>query len=154
MILLSSAVVNERRAKRRASGEKPMRTMLALMSVGVLTAASPAISQPIPTYSPMAHCFFSNELDNWKAADAKTIYIRVGMDRYFRLDLSGSCHALMEPGAFLITKIHGADSICGPLDWDLHVATSWHDIPEACIVKGMTELTPAEATALPKKIKP
>ncbi len=132
-----------------------MRTMLVLASAGALVAASaPATSQPIPAYSPMAHCFFSNELDNWKAPDPKTVYVRVSMNRYFRLDLSGSCHALMEPGAFLITKIHGPDTICGPLDWDLHVAASWRDIPEACIVKQMTELTPAEAAALPKKMKP
>ncbi len=131
-----------------------MKALLVLASLTMLAAVIPATAQPIPKHSPATRCFFSNQLDNWKAANPKTIYIRVSMHRYFRLDLSGSCEMLREPGAFLITKIHGTDSICGPVDWDLHVATSWHDIPEACIVKEMTELTPAEAAALPKKIKP
>lgn len=132
-----------------------MRAWLALASCAMLgVMCIPATAQPVPKSSPREHCFFSNQLDNWKAADPKTIYLRVSMNRYFRLDLSGRCQTLMEPGAFLITKIHGADSICSSVDWDLHVATSWHDIPEACIVKRMIELTPAEAEALPKKVKP
>ena len=132
-----------------------MKAWLMLASFAMLAVVSvPVTAPPIPNSSTMEHCFFSNQLDNWKSADAKTIYLRVSMNRYFRLALSGPCQTLREPGAFLITKIHGADSICGPVDWDLHVATSWHDIPEACIVKAMTELTPAEVAALPKNVKP
>ena len=131
---------------------KKLAVILTVASLVTLTA--PAIAQPAAKGETTGHCFFSNQFENWKAADAKTIYIRVGLHRYFRLDLSGPCPSLMWPGAFLITKIHGPDSICSAIDWDLHVATSWRDIPEACIVKQMTELTPAEAAALPKKIKP
>ena len=129
---------------------KSMRMMFAI--AGVLAVASPAISQPAAPQT--THCFFASQFENWRAPDNKTIYIRVGMHRYYRLDMAGSCPSLTQPGAFLVTKLWGGNTYCTALDWDLHVSTSWHDIPTACIVKKMTELTPDEAAALPKSAKP
>ena len=133
-----------------------LRTSLVLALL--VTAASPVSADPpASTDKAPAHqtrCFFSSEFDGWKAADDKTLYIKVRSNRYYRLDLAGSCPRLTWPGAFLITKIHGSSTMCTALDWDLHVATDWHDIPEPCIVKTMTELTPEEAAALPAKVKP
>jgi len=100
-----------------------------------------------------SHCFFSSQFNNWKAADEKTIYIRVGVNRYFRLDLAGACRTATWPDSFLITKFHGANTICSAIDWDLKVSQP-HGIPEACIVSKMTELTPDEVKALPPKVKP
>jgi len=132
-----------------------MKKTMAFVSLASLIALSaPATAQPAAKDKTATRCFFSNEFENWKAADNKTIYIRVGLHRYYRLDLAAPCNAIKWPGAFLITRIHGPSSICSALDWDIHVATSWNDIPQACIVKKMTELTPAEAKALPKKFKP
>lgn len=132
-----------------------MKALPVFASIAMLaTLVVPAAAQPALKKNISSHCFYSNQFENWKAADSKTIYIRVGLHRYFRLDLAGPCQSVMAPGAFLITKIHGPDTICSAVDWDLHVATSWNDIPQACIVKSMTELTPAEAAALPKKATP
>ena len=100
------------------------------------------------------HCFFASEFQNWKAADDQTLHIRVGLHRYFRLDLAGACRTVKWPNAVLITKFRGSNAVCSALDWDLQVAQGVHDIPEACIVKQMTELTQAEADALPAKAKP
>jgi hypothetical protein len=113
------------------------------------TVATPAIAAP-----ESRRCFFSNQFENWKAADEKTLYIRVGVNRYFRLDLASSCRAALWPSAYLITKFRGSNSVCTALDWDLQVAQQPHGIAEPCIVSQMTELTPAEADALPKKVKP
>lgn len=132
-----------------------MKKMMAFAVAASLSAVATAtLAGPAAKGKPAATCFRSSEFQNWKAADAKTIYIRVGMHRYYRLDLAAPCYSIRTPGAFLVTKIRGSNTICSAIDWDLHVATSWHDIPQACIVKKMTELTPAEAAALPKKIKP
>ena len=100
------------------------------------------------------HCFFANQFENWKAADEKTLYIRVGVKRYFRLDLAGACRGVMWPNAYLITEFKGSNTVCSAIDWDLQVSQQPHGIPEGCIVAKMTELTPSEVEALPRKLKP
>jgi hypothetical protein len=130
-------------------------TQLAL-ATGLLAGLSLAASAQTPPAPPVRHntCFFSNEFQDWKAPDARTIFIRVGLHRYFRLDLTGTCQTLLWPDSHLITHVRGSDSICSAIDWDLKVSQSPNGIPEACIVKTMTELTPAEAAAIPPKFKP
>jgi hypothetical protein len=99
-------------------------------------------------------CFFVNQFYSWKAPDARTIYVRIFPRRYYRLDLAGSCFVLRSPGAYLVTEFRGTGTVCSALDWDLHVAASNLDIPQPCIVKAMTELSAAEADAIPKRNKP
>lgn len=125
-----------------------------LSVIGIAAFSASAMAQPAGKDNPKPSCFYFNRMENWKAPNPKTIYIRVGSKRYYRLDLAGACYSLRSPGAFLITKIRGPHTICSAIDWDLHVATSWDDIPQACIVKKMTELSPKEVAALPKNAKP
>ncbi len=99
-------------------------------------------------------CFFVNQFENWKAADAKTINVRVNLHQYYRLDLSAPCPALLWPSAYLVTSWRGSSSVCSALDWDIKVGQSPGGIESACIVKTMTPLTPEEAAAIPKKYKP
>jgi hypothetical protein len=119
------------------------------LSLFAMAAAQPAAPQP-----PHNTCFYSTQFQNWKAPDPRTIFIRVNMNRYFRLDLSGECPELVWPDSHLITHVRGSDSICSALDWDLKVSQGINGIPEACIVKTMTELTPAQAAAIPPKFRP
>lgn len=126
-----------------------MKTATGLLAAALLLA-TPAIADTHPA----ARCIYSNEIEGWKAPDAKTIYLRVQGKRTYRLDLSAPCPALRRIGAFLVTKLRGSTSLCAPIDWDLHVMSSWDDIPSACIVKTMTALTPEEAAALPAGAKP
>jgi hypothetical protein len=132
-----------------------MRKSTTVLAIGLVTGLSLAAAAQTPA-PPVKHtaCFFSNEFQNWKAPDARTIFIRVGLHRYFRLDLSGTCQTLLWPDSHLITHVRGSDSICSAVDWDLKVSQGSNGIPEACIVKTMTELTPAEAAAIPPKFKP
>ena len=130
------------------------RAAILLTALGLATLASPALADPASDAKPKPRCFLSTQFENWRSPDPKTIYIRVSFKRYYRLDLSGACHALQSPGAFLVTKIRGSNYICSPLDWDLHVARSWDFAPEGCIVRSMTELTPDDVAAIPKGFKP
>ncbi len=100
------------------------------------------------------HCFFSSQFNNWKAADDKTMFIRVGVNRYFRVEFANGCQTLTWPNAILVTQFRGSNTVCSAIDWDLKVSQGPHGITEACIVSQMTELTPAEVAALPKKAKP
>lgn len=99
-------------------------------------------------------CFFSRNFEGWKALDARTIYIRVNVRDYYRLDLASTCPTLLGPSTHLITKWHGSDSVCSALDWDLKVAQTGSEIATPCIVKKMTKLSPSEAAAIPPKFKP
>ena len=111
---------------------------------------APAAAQPAQNA-----CFPITEFRGWKAPDTKTILIRVGFDRVYRLDLANTCSLLTSPGSHLITKTRGPDLVCSAVDWDLSVSQPPPgNIPEPCIVKKMTLLSPGEAAAIPRKFKP
>ncbi len=117
--------------------------------LGILVA--PAMAQPAPKPN---QCFMVNQFQNWRAADAETIYINVRGNHIYRLGLAGRCTTLLSPGARLITVFRGTSTVCSALDWDLRVSSGINGIAEPCLVKTMTELTPAEIKAIPKKAMP
>jgi Family of unknown function (DUF6491) len=128
---------------------------VAAVVLGAAFLTAPSFAQPA---APKDTCFSMTQFENWKAPDAKTIYIRVNMNRYYRLGLAGTCSELTWPQSHLITHTRGPDMVCGPLDWNLSVSDSTgpmgHGFAEPCIVKTMTELSPAQVAAIPKKFKP
>jgi hypothetical protein len=128
--------------------------MIAATLTAISAATFPAVGQPAASSATPLKCFYSTEFDGWRARDDRTIYIHVRPQRYFRLDLAGSCAMLKLPDAHLITRFRGSDAVCAAVDWDLQVAETPPSIPEPCIVKTMTELTPEEAAAIPKKFHP
>ena len=121
--------------------------------LGATMLSAPALADDM--HSTPARCFFSPDFENWKAPDAKTIYIRVGVNRYYRLDLSTPCQALLYPNTHLVTKWRGSNQVCAGIDWDLSVADSTGGgFRQACIVKTQTPLSPADVANIPKKFKP
>ena len=63
----------------------------ALAAAAMLGTAAPALAQG-------QSCFFTTQWRGWKAPDDHTIYINVDNGhRTYRLDLSGSCPALLDP---------------------------------------------------------
>ena len=121
-----------------------------VFAFSLLSAVAPAAAQPAQN-----SCFPITEFRGWKAPDTKTILIRVGLDRIYRLDLSNTCSLLAMPNVHLITKTRGPDLVCSAIDWDLSVSESPPgNIPEPCIVKKMTLLSPDEAAAIPPKFRP
>jgi len=117
----------------------------------IATAALFASVLPVAAQN---HCFNVTQFNNWRAPDDHTIFIRVSLSHYYRLDLASTCSMLRWPDAHLIMNVHGPDTICSAVDWDLKVSQDMHSIPEPCIVKAMTLLSPAEAAAIPRKFKP
>jgi hypothetical protein len=99
-------------------------------------------------------CFFSRNFQTWKAPDNRTMYIRVGMTNYYKLEMAGTCYGLTGINPHLVTTFRGTDSVCSALDWDLKVAQSPNSPAVACIVKTMTPMTAEEVSAIPKKFKP
>jgi hypothetical protein len=123
---------------------------LALSSAQAQPTEAPPMQAP-----PANRCFYMNQFQGWKAPDAKTIIIRVNLHDYYRLDLAAECYLLKVPDSHLITKTHGPDSVCSAIDWDLSVGESgMGSVPEPCIVKTMTPITPADVAALPPRFRP
>jgi hypothetical protein len=119
----------------------------ALVSAASLAADAPAPAPKAPT------CFRPDQFQDWKAPNASTIYIRVLHKHYYRLDLVRKCPEILQPDSHLVTRFDGANMVCGALDWNIKVNVPI-GISEACIVKAMTELSAAEAAAIPKEFKP
>ncbi|MBV9548755.1 MAG: hypothetical protein JO256_03670 [Alphaproteobacteria bacterium] len=122
----------------------------ALAGAAVLLAVPAAAQTPVRKNE----CFFVRQFENWKSsADEKIMYIRVGMNKFYRLDLASRCVDLSEPDVSLVSRFRG-DSICSALDFDFKLRRSGIGITTPCIVKAMTPMTPAEVAALPKGQKP
>src|SRR5665213_3407681 len=117
----------------------------ALAAVATLAMAAPAPAQG-------ESCFFVSQWQGWKAADDHTVFIHVDPRRIYRLDMSGACPALLSAGASLITQNH-TSSICSAIDWDLRVKEG-PGFATGCIVRKMSLLTPDQAAALPKNLRP
>jgi hypothetical protein len=115
---------------------------------------APSFAQPAAPPSHRNQCFFVNQFENWRAPDTRTINIRVQGNHYFRLGLGGECYPLRSGSARLITRFRGSSTICSPLDWDVQVSEGIGSPPQPCLVKTMTELSPAEVAALLPKDKP
>ena len=124
----------------------------ALLAASILaTTIAPAAAQPA---KPAGQCFNTTEMGNWRAGDASTLYIRVRLNKIYRIDLKNRCSFLTAPGARLITTFRGSNLVCSPLDWDLKVSSGIGGAVEPCMVKAMTPLSPEEIAALPKKAMP
>jgi hypothetical protein len=139
----------------------PLYTYASLALVAALTLGPAAMAQTAPSPKPKPaaaenQCFPISEFENWRAPDDKTMYLRVNLNEYYRIDMSGECPELTYPDAHLITVWRGSSEVCGPLDWDLKVADGIGpgSFAVPCIVKAQTRLSPAEVAAIPKKFKP
>jgi hypothetical protein len=124
---------------------------IALISAALVTTVVRAQPEQAPRGDA---CFFSRDFMQWRAPDPNTIFIRVGVNRFYRLDLTAPCRALLFPDAILVSVFRGSDTICRPIDWDLRVSQYPAGITEQCIVRAMTRLTPEEVAAIPPHFRP
>jgi len=127
-----------------------------IFAAGLIAAGLLGVSAA-PTMAESSHasrdCFFSNQWDGWRSPSPDVIYIRVGINDVYRLDLSAGSSQLQSPGMHLVNQVRGSNSICSALDLDLSIADT-HGFSEPLIVRAMTKLTPAEVAAIPREYRP
>jgi len=124
------------------------------LSGSVLTTMASA-HPAAPGSAPLKRCFFAREWQGWHAPNAHTMYIRVNMHQIYKVDFASNCQELTWPDAHLITTFRGGDSVCSPLDLDIKVSEGGPGgFPEPCIASGISELTPDQIAAIPKKDLP
>jgi hypothetical protein len=137
--------------------------ILARLSPLVALAAAAGLSAPLAGAQPAPsdagrlapQCFSSNDWSGWKATpDSRTLYIRVGIDDVYRLDLAYTCPDLHNIDARISNRVReGEPRVCGPLDLDLTIFTPPGE-SSPCMVKAITPMTHAQAAALPRSLKP
>lgn len=120
-----------------------------LLLTCVLMAAAIA---PAAAADPHSRCFSTVEMNGWRSPDGKTIYIRTGANRYYRIELSRECSTLKSINPHLLLTNRSGGQICSVPDLDVKASES--GLVEPCFPKTLTELSAAEAAALPKSARP
>ena len=127
--------------------------MRGLMMAGVLAATALAAGLPA-TAKPGQSCFHVTDWYGWKAVDDHTVYLNIGNNSVFRLEMAGACPLLTTGDSKIISvDREGSGLICSPAELDIHVSEGSGIVTE-CIVGGMSELTPDQISALPKHLRP
>jgi hypothetical protein len=124
-----------------------MKAVLALtaMLAGALTLAPPAVAHPHEQNS----CFWTRDLRNHTVGDDHTLYFNVGGRSVLRVETSGACLAGVSSSDPIVLRDRASTGqVCSPLDLDISARGA------RCIITGMTRLTPEEAAALPRRVRP
>ena len=124
------------------------------LTIAALIAPMVRAQPQLPDANAGQACFFSRDFQQWRSPDPNTIYIRVGVNRFYRLDLAAPCEALRFPDAYLVSVFRGSDSVCAPIDWDIRVAQRPVGVTQQCVVRAMTRLTPQEVESIPPRFRP
>ena len=121
------------------------------MSLILAVAASTLIASPVAAQG--KGCFRLSDMGGHKVADSQTLYVSIRRKEIWKFEMNGAC---LSGAAFgdplIVTPAGGGGLICQPLDLDIKVASQVGAVP--CMLRSMTPLTPQEAAALPKKLRP
>jgi hypothetical protein len=97
-------------------------------------------------------CFLRQDVDGFSAPDDHTVYLRVGSNRIYRLDLMTRCLDLTFRQRIGLEHQPASPWVCSPLE--ATVVYNATGIQQRCPVKAIHKLTPEEVAALPKKDRP
>jgi hypothetical protein len=130
---------------------------------GVRLAASAAIlagavlSAPVVSAQPGQNhsgnqCFYTRNINGFHAPNDHTLYVRVGVNDIYRLDLMTDCTGLTFRQGIGLESTPGDPWICSAIQ----ATVVYRDtgIRNICPVNSIHKLTPAEITALPKRDLP
>lgn len=99
-----------------------MRPLLiaAAISLFAITGASAAPERPA------RDCFRNINWQGWSpSSEGDALYLRVGQNQVFQVELTPGSRVRRGPGRFLINRARGNGLVCSPLDLDLSVADHW-----------------------------
>lgn len=130
----------------------PRSSIPLILAAGLLagaTAAAAAASEKAPD-----SCFASNNWRGWSApGDGDMLYLRVGLNDIYRVDLTPGTRVRKGADNFLVSQVRGSNWICGPLDLDLQLSDH-NGFRQGLIARSLRKLTPAEVAAIPRKDLP
>ena len=128
-----------------------MRKLLAITTV--IAAAGALVSSSVSAQgNPSARadtCFFQRDVSSFSAPDDHTVYFRVGVTSYYKVDVADPCSNMNWAQAIELQNRSGGPTICSPLDAQLIVHLSGMPT-QFCPVTGFRKLTVSEVGALGK----
>ena len=128
---------------KRASG------LRALILSATLSACGAGVTQAQPNGG---QCLLSTNVENFSAPDTHTVYLRVGANQIWRLDLMNDCLELPNRLNIGLQATGGDPWICKPIQ--ATIMNQGVAVPHRCPVRALHLLTPAQVAALPKRDRP
>jgi Family of unknown function (DUF6491) len=127
-----------------------MKLSTALICAMCLAAASAQAAE-----KPAAgKCFYLKDVQNHTVGDDRTLYLNVGGRSVYKVGMSNNCLGGASSSDPIVIKERGSSNICQAIDLDIGATVNGGALPSRCIVDTITRLTPAQAAALPAKVKP
>jgi hypothetical protein len=132
--------------------------MIRLSKPAAAALAAAAVSLTACAYGPPmasgSDCFSSTQWRGWSSPADDVIYLRVGSNDVWRVDLApGSGRNLDRGGDFLVSEVRGSNRICTANDLDLAIASTT-GFRTPLFPRSLRKLTPAEVAALPPGHRP
>lgn len=130
-------------------------TIASLVAGLALTACASATASDEPAgpgAQPPARrtCFFSSQINGWREGpDEDVVYLDIGANDVYRLDMFGRCVGLDSAITIGVETRGGGTSICDGLDVTLITGSPVG--PYRCPVSKITRLSPEEIKALTAK---
>jgi hypothetical protein len=118
--------------------------LLVLASLAGALVAFGAAAQPKAD----DQCFLTRDLRGHTVGDDHTLYFDVNGRSIYRVETTNGCLTAATRSDPIILRDRGLGKICNPLDLELSVRGN------RCIIGKLARLTPAEASALPKRLQP
>ena len=113
----------------------------------------PAGAYGSPASATAPACFRVRQLHNHTVGDPHTLYLNYDNRAVYRVTMASACLAAATSSDPIIIKNRtGSDEICKPIDLDISVAAG--GLPTHCIVASIDRLSPEEAAALPRRLRP
>jgi hypothetical protein len=127
-----------------------MKFAFALLGAAIL--ATPGLAAEKPASG--GKCFYIQDIRSHTVGDDHTLYFNVGGRSVYRVEMSNNCLGGAGPSDPIVIKERGSSSICTAIDLDVSATVNGGGLPSRCIVDKLTKLTPAQVSALPKKVQP
>lgn len=97
-------------------------------------------------------CFYASNISNYTTEGDRIVYLRVGVNDIYRLDLMTDCPELSFRQNIEFSRVDRGASICSAID--LMIKFRENGARRICPVGEMRLLTPTEISALPKRVLP
>ena len=130
-----------------------MKLGLVLIAAAALAGATtPGLAAGKPAAA--GKCFYMQDVRNHTVGDDHTLYLNVGNRSVYRVEMSNNCLGGAGASDPIVLKQRGSSNICQAIDLDIGARVNGGGLPSRCIVDKLVRLTPAEAAALPAKLRP
>ncbi|HYG27118.1 MAG TPA: hypothetical protein VD906_09435 [Caulobacteraceae bacterium] len=124
------------------------------LAAAALAALGACAGTPATGLMPASDCFSSVNWRGWSSPVDDVIYLRVGLNDIYRVDLlPGSGRNLEGGGDFLVSEVRGSNRICSANDLDLRIASTT-GFTTPLFPRTLRKLTPEEVAALPADHRP